>query len=124
MLVAWDGAMDALRTRFLRAGLDRPSARAGVCAIAVQLDPLFNFPSACLKLNDMGVHRYLLRMNRCGFAGGLAYAAASSWALSAPSSIALATIPNALLHACSYPGVQADPAISAIEAMRISPTTG
>src|SRR5262249_16467592 len=52
------------------------------------------------------------------------HAAASSSAALAPSIIAPATMPNASAQAVSYSGRHASPAISAIDAIRTSPTTG
>jgi len=50
------------------------------------------------------------------------YATASM--LSAPSSMAPATTAYAAVQACSYTGVHASPAISAIDAISTCPTTG
>jgi hypothetical protein len=51
-------------------------------------------------------------------------AAASSSACSAPSIIVAATISNAPLQADSYSGFQSSPAIAAIDAISVAPTTG
>src|SRR5262249_12968744 len=60
----------------------------------------------------------------CGHGAMIPYAAASSSAWAAPSSIVAATISNADAHADSNSAFHSSPAIAAIDAISTVPTTG